>query len=191
MNREARSVLFQIVGRKYSVLFVLMWVALALYIGLPCLLNNMAGIALCGVFGMVFFVVMIWYFTGTSSTKKAVKTLVCTGKLDYVNEVLTGDYNSNSRVGFSRHLLYDKRTRIVVAYDDIVWIHSNSKTNNKVNFWFCTVDGKKHGSSIDNRTLTEFLKRRNGIVLGDTPQNRAVYEMKVREFKDQRGERGR
>ena len=118
----------------------------------------------------------------TSHAKKSIKTLVRTGKIDYSNEILSGDYNSNEYMGFAKHVLYDKKTNIIVAYDDIVLIYDR-ENNGKKEVRFCTIDGKKHVSRVDEWTLMEFLKRRSGILLGDTRQNMAIYNMKVKEFK--------
>ena len=188
MRKEARNIYSQLVGKKYRVLFIMIWVTLALYIGSPMLAvssDNMAFMPICGLSGVAFFIIIICYFNFTSRTKKAIRTLVRTNKLDYANEIISENYNSNGKIGFSQHMLYDKKTNIIVAYDDIVWVYKHAKDRYNTEILFCTIDGKKHSSKIDDLTLTEFLKRRSGILVGFTPQNRAAYDMKVKAFKAQ------
>ncbi len=188
MNKEIKNVYSQLVGKKYKILFIMIWVTLALYIGSPILMgfsDNMVFAPICGFSGVAFFIITICYFTFTSPAKKSVKTLTRTGKIQYANEIISGDYNSNDKMGFSQHLLYDKKTKIVVAYDDIVWVYKHARDRYNTEILFCTIDGKKHRSKVDDLTLTEFLKRRSGILVGFTPQNRVAYNAKVREFKKQ------
>lgn len=191
MNKQAKEVVSAIAGQKYKILFIMIWVTLAIYIGIPMLFGIfesddlvMAFAPLCGLSGTAFFIITICYFVKMSPIKKSVKTLIATNKLEYANEIISGDYNSDGKMGFSKHLLYDKKTNIIVSYDDICWIYKKDRDRYTTEILFCTIDGRKHRSRIDDLTLTEFLKRRNGIILGFTPQNKVVYDVKVKEFKN-------
>lgn len=188
MNKEAKNVVSQIMGEKYKILFIMIWVTLALYIGSPFLIEWVEGVAifLCVIFGVAFFATLLTYYTKTAPVKKAVKTLVSTNKLEYAEEIISGDYNSNDRVGFSQHLLYDKKTRVMVAYDDIVMVYRYLADGANFQYMFCTIDGRRHISKIDELTLAEFLKRRSGILVGDSLQNKAAYKQAVKNFKSQR-----
>ena len=188
MNKEIRNVYSRLVGKKYRVLFIMIWVTLALYLGTPMSTlssDSMVFMPICGLSGVAFFIIAICYFTFTYPTKRAIKTLARTNKINYVDEIISGNYNSNDKMGFSQHLLYDKKTKIIVAYDDIVWVYKRVKDRYNTEVLFCTIDGKKHRSKVDDLTLTEFLKRRGGILVGFTPENRIAYDMKTREFKNQ------
>ena len=171
----------------------MLWVTLAIYIGFPTAAALMGKIdvmltfmPLSGISGIAFIAITIIYVSRMHQIKKSIKTLERTKKLNYVNEIISGDYNSNDKVGFSKHLLYDKKTRMVVAYDDIVWVYKHSKDRYNIEVLFCTIDGKKHSSSIDDHTLVEFLKRRSGILIGFSAQNKEIYKNKVNEFNNKR-----
>lgn len=191
MNKSEKEVVYQLAGEKYKTLFVFIWITLAMYIGAPMLMGilNMEDyislfMPICSLSGMAFIIILIVYITKMSSVKKSVKTLAATGKLDFANEIISGDYNTDGKMGFSKHLLYDKKTKILVAYDDILWIYKKARDRYTTEVLFCTVDGRKHRSRIEDITLNEFLRRRSGILLGFTPQNDTVYNMKVKEFKE-------
>lgn len=191
MNKSKKEVLYQLAGEKYKTLFVFIWITLALYIGTPTLMGilNMEDyislfMPICALSGMAFFVILFVYIAKMSPVKKSVKTLVATGKIEFSNEIISGDYNTDGKMGFSKHLLYDKKTKIVVAYDDILWIYKKPRDRYTTEVLFCTVDGRKHRSRIEDITLNEFLRRRNGMLLGFTPQNNTIYKMKVKEFKE-------
>lgn len=193
MNKTARKVVSQIAGRKYKSLFVMMWVTLALYIGVPIVMGILGAedalevfVPICGFSGVAFIIITVCYFTKMNAIKKSVKTLDRTNKLDFSNEIVIGDYNTDGKMGFSKHLLYDRKTNAIVAYDDIIWIYKKAKNRYTTETLFCTIDGKKHSSIIDDPTLNEFLKRRSGIMVGYTPQNKTIYKMKVNEFKSKK-----
>lgn len=184
MNKEMKEIFNQIVGKKYKTVFIIIWAALSVYSEGLILSATGFSIGIEWILGVVgwMFIMMIMYYLCTSQARKSVKTLARTNKLDYAKEIISKDYNSNGRIGFSEHLLYDKQTKAVVAYDDIVWVYKHVAGRYNVEILFCTVDGRKHKSKIDDLTLKEFLKRRSGILVGYTPQNRAAYEMKVKAF---------
>ncbi len=191
MNNSEKEFLYQLAGEKYKILFIFIWITLALYIGTPILMGilNMEDyislfMPICTLSGMAFFVILIVYIVKMSPVKKSVKTLVATGKIEFSNEIISGDYNTDGKMGFSKHLLYDKKTKIVVAYDDILWVYKKARDRYTTDVLFCTVDGRKHRSRIEDITLNEFLRRRNSMLLGFTPQNNAIYNMKVKEFKE-------
>ena len=189
MTKDIKKITKKILGQKTTVLFVMIWITLALYLS-PVWISQFTDIAdiimivspLCGISGLAFFCITFIYFGITSPVKKSLKTLVRTGKIDYIDEIISRDYNSNGVVCFSKHFLYDIKTHAIVAYDDIVWIYEYQTNASSSVFLICTIDGKKHKSKIDKQTLSEFLKRRRGILLGNTPQNKTLYKQKVNEF---------
>ncbi len=190
MNKYAKKVVSQIAGEKYKILFVFIWITLVLYIGMPMVMAALHMddyfsyfMPVSGLSGAAFLVIFIVYITKMSPVIKSVKTLSTTGKLDFADEIISGDYNSDGKIGFSKHLLYDKKTHVMVAYDDILWIYKKARDWYTMEVLFCTVDGRKHRSKIEDLTLNEFLKRRNGILIGFTSKNKTIYDIKVKEFK--------
>lgn len=190
MSRSVSQTVSGIVGKKYRTRVIFIWITLALYIGSPTLFiisdgsaaTAIAGMT-CGFSGIAFFVLSAWHFSVMSSLRKSVKTLSRTNKLVYADEIISGDYNTDGKMCFSKHLLYDRKRNIVVAYDDIVWIYKGYRDAYTEEVMFCTIDGKKHGSAIDDFTLKEFLKRRDGYLLGLTQQNKIAYKNIVNNFK--------
>ena len=202
MRKDIKSITRKLKGDKYNKLRTNMLLTLIIYIGLAFLLVNfmqgntppslsdvfysekhiIALIIFCVICGFAFLVFFWLYISKTYAIKKSVKTLADTNKLGFANEILSGDYNSNDTVGFSKHLLFDKKFNILVAYDDIVWVYKIKKRFNLTTVLFCTVDGEKHESAIDDLTLERFLKRLNNVLVGYTPQNKLAYETKVKEF---------
>lgn len=205
MNKKAKNIIWQIAGKKNKGIYIIFWVSFVMYIVLPMLIGIFDGHAgtsvftdifdtgltfavflfFCELSGVAFFATVVLYLARVYPAKKSVRTLIDTNKLDYADEILSGNYNSNGTVGFSRHLLYDERNNILVAYDDIVWVYETEKRKRSA-IVFCTIDGRNHKSIIDHLTLNEFLKRRSGILKGFNLQNKMAYENKVKEYKLQK-----
>lgn len=191
MNKKLNRITAAIGGTRLKNLFIWMWITLAGYVSLPVFFaigvpeSATAFVILPGAFsGLAFFIITIIYCSKRHQIKKCLKTLATTGNLKYIAEIIQGEYNSNGKQGFSAHLMYDKKTDVIVAYDDMVWIYKKIK-DGKPYFMFCTPDGKKYLSLIDELSLAEFLKRLNReILLGFTPENKAMYAAITSSFKN-------
>lgn len=188
MDKEVKDKVLAIAGKNMKIIFWLIWVCLAIYIVpmffigfLPDERSVSMIIPLCGVAGMFFLGCIFIYYSKMHPLNKSAKTLNNTGKITYLDEIVNKNYNTDGKICISEHLLYDKKTNIIVAFDDIVWIYKK-KDRATTEIIFCTVDGKKHKSQINDATLNGFLNRRSGILLGYTPQNKILYEGKVAEF---------
>lgn len=194
MDRSINEILMQLVGKKYNVLRALVWVSAVLLFGsmiaMPVLSIN--GVPMGLVAGVMFFsfyffiIVIIIYSVKVLWIKTSLKTLKRTGKLGFIDEIISGDYNTNGKICFSKHLLYDKKAHIIVAYDDIVWVFKRKVNLVVMDVIFRTIDGKEFRSKIDDETLLGFLDRRSGILVGYRSENEKEYRRRVKEFKNKK-----
>ena len=191
MNKSKKEVLLQLLGTKYIVLSILLWGSLIMSIlgftvapVIRARTGEVSGfVGLMFLFVPILYVVFFVYIFKIFPTKMSVSTLVRTNKLDLTNEIINGDYNTDGKMCFSKHLMYDKKTHVIIAYDDILWVYKRSIYYFIEDTMFCTVDGRAFRSKIDNKTLTEFLDRRGDILVGFSNENQRVYRKMVKEFK--------
>lgn len=130
MDKEVKDKVLAIAGKNMKIIFWLIWVCLAIYIVpmffigfLPDERSVSMIIPLCGVAGMFFLGCIFIYYSKMHPLNKSAKTLNNTGKITYLDEIVNKNYNTDGKICISEHLLYDKKTNIIVAFDDIVWIY--------------------------------------------------------------------
>jgi len=108
-------------------------------------------------------------FAVASGIAHSLKTLVHTGNIKYIDEVLEHIGSTREIVIFHKHLLYDKPNRVIVAYDDIVSGYPLYDSNNNNHYTvLCTVDGRKHKTYIINELLYEFKLRKPLVIWEST-----------------------
>ncbi len=185
---DIRKTAKELLGKKINGIFIWMWISLTIYLGPTPLIgllpedNMFMLLPFMIIGGIAFFVLLIIYCSLMSTVKKSLRTLVKTNRIYYINEITSGNYNSNGTVYFSSNLMYHRKCHVVLAYDDIMWVYLNYE-NGRKNTIFNTVDGKSYIFNLDEPTIKELITRKPHILVGYTNENRIIYNDRVKQFK--------
>jgi len=163
---------------------MVLWIITGLLLGMGIIgaIFNSQGVMIPGLVGgsmMVFFMACrgIIRMGSANGLKKSLRTLEATCALQYIDEIIQKEYNSDGKICFSKHYMY-VIGKGIFAYEDMLNV-DRPKPNNE--FYIDTVDGKRHRVIMKVAVMKEFLERQNKITYnGDYNE----IKEKVRIFKE-------
>ena len=177
---------------KYKKFKLLTLITLALFIGIELLMSILVCIysdktnevmSVCMPIGSIALMCLlcewVYYIMKFSQLKKSIRLVMQDGKLDYINEIVNKDYDTNGRIAFSDHFFYDIKAGFFIAYTSIAWMYFK-----KGNTVLAAINGKKFNTFIDRANLDALKKSNPNILMGYNTNNYKHYVYIVRGFRN-------